>query len=120
MTEIHTMEDFRNEWNKEKVKRKIGEAWWKTKRFIDDNKEMVMLFGPMVGGGIATLVKGGIKHGNLKKEEKIKNLYCYDRSLGHYWKLRRELTNDEWVRVEKRKRNGEKLADILSEMRVLK
>ena len=60
------------------------------------------------------------KRVNLRKEEKLKDLYCYDRSLGHYWALRRELTNKEWVEINKRKQNGERLADILSELKVLK
>ena len=56
----------------------------------------------------------------MDKEKKVKDLYCYDRSLGHYWALRRELTNAEWVLVDKRKANGERLADILDELKVLK
>jgi len=50
----------------------------------------------------------------------LKDLYCYDRSLGHYWKLRRELTNSEWVEIDQRKQNGERLADILDELKALK
>lgn len=63
------------------------------------------------------MANGQIK---LNKEKDLKDLYCYDRSLGHYWKLRRELTNTEWVEIDKRKNNGERLSDILSEMKVLK
>lgn len=55
----------------------------------------------------------------LKKAKDLKELYCYDRSLGHYWKLRRELTNDEWLAIDARKRSGERLADILKELNVL-
>ena len=54
------------------------------------------------------------------KEKNLKDLYCYDRSLGHYWKLRRELTNSEWVKIDQRKQNGERLADILDELKALK
>ena len=50
----------------------------------------------------------------------MKDLYCYDRSLGHYWRLRRELSNKEWLEIDQRKKNGERLADILDEMKVLK
>jgi len=57
---------------------------------------------------------------NLRKEKDVKELYCYDRSLGHYWVLRRELTNREWIEIDQRKKNGERLADILSELKVLK
>ncbi len=53
-------------------------------------------------------------------KEKVKDLYCYDRSVGHYWKLRRELSNKEWLEIDQREKNGERLSDILSEMKVLK
>ena len=57
---------------------------------------------------------------NLRKQEELKDLYCYDRSLGHYWRLRRELSNKEWLEIDQRKKNGERLSDILAEMTVLK
>lgn len=57
---------------------------------------------------------------NRNKEEAVKNLYCYDRSLGHYWCLRRELSNKEWLEIDQRKKNGERLSDILAELKVLK
>ena len=57
---------------------------------------------------------------NLRKQEELKDLYCYDRSLGHYWRLRRELSNKEWLEIDQRKKNGERLSDILAEMKVLK
>ena len=53
-------------------------------------------------------------------KEKVKDLYCYDRSVGHYWKLRRELSNKEWLEIDQREKNGERLSDILSEMKVMK
>ena len=102
----------RREWFQERVKRMKYWLW--------NNKDMIIFFGPMVIGGVATLFRVGSKHLALHKEKKLKDLYCYDRSLGHYWRLRRELKNHEWVQIDKRKANGERLADILAEMRVLK
>lgn len=100
---------------------------WKVKRTFENainwiyrNKEIVILVGPTLIGGSTWLIKHFAKSRNLKKQENIKNLYCYDRSLGHYWKLRRELTNDEWTYIDKRKASGERLADILNELKVLK
>lgn len=95
--------------------------------WIRDNKELAIIIIPAGLAAATALIKGGIhitrgviRTHNLRKEEKIKNLYCYDRSLGHYWALRRELTNDEWVAIDKRKKAGERLADILDELKVLK
>ena len=56
----------------------------------------------------------------LRKERNLKELYCYDRSLGHYWELRRKLTNREWIDINKRMREGKKLGEILQELKVLK
>ncbi len=77
----------------------------------------------LIGTGssvIAFLLKNGIKHLNLRKEEKIKREYVYDTSLGHYWNLRRKLSNQEWLDIERRRKSGECLGDILSSMNVLK
>lgn len=71
-------------------------------------------------GGVTTVCKVVGKRITLHKEEGVKNLYCYDRSLGHYWRLRRELSNKEWLEIDQRKKNGERLSDILAELKVLK
>lgn len=101
---------------KEKFQRKVnGVTNW-----IYNNKEVIMLVGPTIISGTAFGVKTISKHVKLNKEKNLKELYCYDRSLGHYWKLRRELTNSEWIAIDQRKQNGERLADILDELKVLK
>lgn len=113
---------------KKEAKRRERQEWFRqkgenAKRFFYDNKEMIFFFTPIVVGVVGGVAKAGklaIRRANLNKEERLKNNYCYDRSLGHYWALRRELTNAEWVEIDKRKRNGERLADILDDLKVLK
>lgn len=109
--------------NGETLKDKINHKFEKTRYWIVANKEMILAYTPIVVGGLAVakdIVKVVGKRVNLRKEETIKELYCYDRSLGHYWRLKRDLSNKEWLDVDRRKKNGERLADILSEMKVLK
>lgn len=96
-------------------------------QWISDNRDMVVILGPAVIALSATiitkstnLIMAGVKQINMRTEKNLKEHYCYDRSLGHYWKLRRELTNREWVEIDKRRRSGERMADILNELRVLK
>lgn len=89
--------------------------WW-----IIRNKETIIYLTPIIAGATVTIVKVIGRYANNRKAESIKNLYCYDRSLGHYWALRRELSNKEWLEIDSRKKNGERLADILSELKVLK
>ena len=105
-----------------KAKRKawIREKYHKTKTFVGDNKEILIAAIPVAGALAGKMIKSISKHSSLKKEEHLKNEYCYDRSLGHYWELKRKLSNSEWIKIDKRKRNGEPLADILDDMKVLK
>lgn len=88
--------------------------------WIQNNKEIAIGIGTFAVGVGGRMIKDAKHRHRVNEEKQLKNNYCYDRSLGHYWKLRRELTNDEWVMIDKRKRNGERLGDILAELKVLK
>lgn len=113
--------DFRTkEQKKAEFKDKIDSMIQNGKHWFVRNKDVLITVTPVIIGGVATVSKVVGKRVNLHKQESIKNLYCYDRSLGHYWRLRRELSNKEWLDIDRRKRNGERLADILADMRVLK
>lgn len=96
---------------KRKAETKVQYGW----EWLKENKEMVIILVPIA----AAAVKAVGKSRNLHKEEELKERYIYDRSLGHYWKLRRELTNKEYLEIDSRRKNGERMADILNEMRVL-
>lgn len=104
-----------NDW-REKVKDKAQKCW----NFVVDNKEIILILMPIAASAVGGVTKLVHKSCVLKKEEQVKNLYCYDRSLGHFWALRRELSNSEWLEIDARKKNGERLGDILSELKVLK
>ena len=115
-----SIEEFKKEQKrrefKEKINRKIKDGY----EWVCANKELVTVLTPIIASGTITVIKVVGKNINLRKAEQVKDLYCYDRSLGHYWKLRRELTNKEWLEIDRRRKNGERLADILSQMKVLK
>lgn len=119
--------DFNKEAKKVRKKEERKERHKKLLKWIQANPELAALAFSTASGIIVFSVKSGIsitkgiiKSRNLKKEEGLKNLYCYDRSLGHYWSLRRELSNSEWLAIDERKKNGERLADILNDLKVLK
>lgn len=100
---------------KEKRKARANEflAW------CDNHMELLVVSAPIVLSGVVSLGKGMAKSHNLKKEQDLHDLYCYDKSLGHYWKLNRKLSNSDWVAIDQRKKNGERLADILVDLRAL-
>lgn len=109
------------------TKQKVEDLKWKAKdklhsagEWCNRNKEWLYFIVPIAVPMATSMIKGSIRKRNLNKEEKLKEEYCYDRSLGHYWALKRKLSNKEWLEIEGRRKNGERLADILSDMRVLK
>ena len=107
---------------KEKTIELKNKAVEKTKKaycWCIENPETALAIVGAVLSGAAYIGKAAVKRSNIKAEEDVKNLYCYDRSLGHYWKLRRELRNDEWLEIDRRKKDGERLSDILNSMCVL-
>lgn len=116
---IVVVPDPNEKWH-ERLKREAKARWEEAKDWYGRNREAVLVLTPVVIGGVTTVVKVVGKRVNLHKEEAVKNLYCYDRSLGHYWALRRELSNKEWLEIDQRKKNGERLSDILAELKVLK
>ena len=116
------MEDFkkiRKNYRKDQIKSWFTEQKRNVEAFLHNNKETIITLVPIVIGVGTYVIKTGVKQHQINKAERIKNMYCYDRSLGHYWKLRRELSNSEWVEIDKRKKSGERLADILESLKVL-
>ena len=98
------------------MKEKIASKLHDTANWIRYNKDFIILVAPIVVAGTKFIGK----RINLRKEEMLKDLYVYDRSGGHYWRLRRSLSNKEWLEFDNRRKNGERVADILSDFRVLK
>ena len=99
-----------------KEESKIRAATRKALDWCNENKTTLLF----ITGGIATLGKLGGKVLNVFKEKHLQERTCYDRSLGHYWQLNRTLSNKEWIAIEERRKNGERLADILKDLKVLK
>lgn len=117
---VVNLNEFRKESKRREFKEKFSSKIQSGKDWFLRNKEAVITITPVIIGGVTTVCKVVGKHINQRNEKSLKEHYCYDRSLGHYWKLRRELTNDEWLEIDRRKKKGERLSDILDELKVLK
>ena len=110
----------------EKARKKAKRREWFREKKVDaenwyyNHRQEIIVIAPVALTALTTVIKVAGKKHNLSKEKHLKENYCYDRSLGHYWALRRTPTNAEWIEIDRRKRNGERLADILSELRLLK
>lgn len=91
----------------------------KIKIFYANHREEIVTIGPVAIAGAGSIIKIVHQNRKIKKVENLKDEYIYDRSGGHYWKLRRKPTTSEWVAIENRRKNGEKYSDILTSMRLL-
>lgn len=105
------------------VREWVGDKTQELAEWAEDHQEFLRVAIPFTTGAVALIAKGArnvSKRRKLDEERRLKENYCYDRSLGHYWELRRKLTNEEWRIIEARRANGERLADILNDLKVLK
>lgn len=99
---------------KAKDKTLIAVDWCK------DHKETIVVFGPVIIGSLVEIIKITTKHHMVNEEKALKERYIYDRSLGHYYEMKRQPKRSEWLQIDQRKQNGETLGEILSDMRLLK
>lgn len=113
--------------NTEEIKTKLNQAKWRVngkihqvKVWAQQNPEKAFAIAS-TGVAVAQYVgKVAIKDFRNNREAIQLKKRCYDPSKGHYYYLKRELTNKEWLMIDRRRDAGEKLPDILEEMRVLK
>lgn len=106
--------EYKKRMRKEEFIRKINAA----KEFAVENKELVAAI-PVVVALLGKGIGAVNKKIDLKKQQDLKDLYVYDRGLGAYLKYKRKPKAEELLQIQKRKQNGEKLANILDDMRLL-
>lgn len=106
---------FKIEAKKRQIKEKVGQAW----EFCKEHPAESFALATTAVGGLFGLAKRADRQHTLKKEQELKDRYIYDRSLGKYWKTRKTPTTGQQLEIERRKKNGESMGDILSSMRLL-
>ena len=110
---------------KDDSKKEKAKAWVKN-RFIDircfweENKEEIVALTPVVIGGVTVLVKVFAKRNSLNAEKRLKERFIWDPKLGHYWEIRKKLTAEQSLEIERRRATGENMGQILMTMGVLK
>lgn len=111
-----TVEKTRWERAKEKAKR----AKRRISDWCYDHKVGLIMTAPVIITGIKQWMYVRARTAVIDHKEKVKEHRIYDRSEGHYWELRREPTNAEWYVIKERRVKGEKLVDILEDLRLLR
>lgn len=119
--------DFKSYERKKKFEDRKEQAKDKIKRGVNsvingynNNKEFWNIAIPVLIAGVGTTAKVVTKNKRIKTEQNLKDLYCYDRSLGAYWHLKRKLTQREMLEIQRRRKTGEAMGSILADMKVLK
>lgn len=92
----------------------------KAKWIWDNHKEEILVIAP----GVIALTKKLVKEVNRTKrlnEDKFhRERTVYNRSSGSFIELKRKLTAKEQLELDRRKRNGESVAQILFDMGVIR
>ena len=127
MFDITELEKARKEKERQEKEKLRKQKMAKMKEVVCKGLTTLIVVGvPAVAAVTPAIVAitGAVKTVNRRAiaqtEKESKENYCYDRSLGHYWELKRKLSNSEWLEINRRKDCGEKLADILADMKVLR
>lgn len=123
---MKSFEDIKSEMNARWTGFTI-KAKYKTRQAIEwmkENKEItagiLVPTGIMVIKTVSGIAKSVDRKIDLKKEQDLKDLYIYDRSLGYYHELNRKLKPSEALEIDQRRSNGETMAQILASMKLLK
>lgn len=105
----------------ESLKNGTKQKFEDVKQWCKEHQNEALVLAPVVISGTIEVFKIVMKRKNLSEERSLKENFIYDRSMGHYYELRRKLKSSEWIQIEKRKLEGrETLGEILQDMNVLK
>lgn len=111
--------DFKREARIRKFKAKIEETADKVKDLVAEHPAESMALVTAAFGSLIGLARRYDRKKDLREQQRLRDEYIYDRSLGSYWRTRRKMTNGEKLEVERRRRQGESLGEILRDMRLL-
>lgn len=116
---IVDLKKFKLEEKKRKLQAKISGMYETAKGWVVEHPtESVAILTSAITATIG-LAKRVDRKRDLKEVKRLKEEYIYDRSLGKYWKTRRPATAGENLEIERRKRSGEPMGQILADMRLL-
>ncbi len=112
-------DDFKREAKIRELKEKAKAGFDKTKQMVTEHPAESLALATTAIGTVIGLVRRADRKADLKKAEQLKERYIYDRSIGGYWKTRRKLSTNDMLEIERQKKLGRGLGEILRDMRLL-
>lgn len=113
------IDSFKREAKIRELKEKIKAGYGKAKQVVVEHPAESFALATTVVGSVIGLAKRADRKADLKKAENLKERYIYDRSIGGYWKTRRKLNTSDMLEIERQKKLGRSLGEILRDMRLL-
>ena len=110
---------FKLEEQKRKFKEKAEDAKAKISCFWANNKDAIVVMTPFVATGVAGLAKAGASIYRTKSENFHRDREVYDPRSGDYYTLKRKMTNQQKLELERRMARGERKGDILRSMKLI-
>lgn len=115
-----TYVDITKDFNKREKKAKRERKRKELLDWANEHKGAVVTGTIALIGLAKTATKAAGKAYGMHMERRNKDLRCYDASLGHYYELSRKLSNRDWLEIDRRKSRGDRLGDILEDLRALR
>lgn len=91
-----------------------AQCWWQ------ENKREVVALTPVVIGGLTVMFKFGDKLVKAHRERFMREHAIWDPKQMHWWIMKKKPTAWQWSEIDRRKANGEQIADILRSLGMLK
>lgn len=113
------IDSFKREAKIRELKEKIKTGYGKAKQVVVEHPAESFALATTVVGSVIGLARRADRKADLKKAENLKERYIYDRSIGGYWKTRRKLNTSDMLEIERQKKLGRSLGEILRDMRLL-
>lgn len=111
--------DFKREAKIRELKAKAKAGYDKAKQVVTEHPAESLALATTLVGSVIGLARRADRKADLKKSEELKERYIYDRSIGGYWKTRRKLSANDMLEIERQKKLGRGLGEILQDMRLL-
>ena len=88
-------------------------------QWAKEHPEQAATIGCTAIGAIGIMLRRSNTKARIRREQRLRDLYIYDRSLDRYWILRRKPTVSEQLAMESMKKQGLGYGDILTRLKLL-
>ena len=101
------------------TKDKLNVKAYEAGQWAKEHPEQAATIACTAIGAIGIILRRSNTRARIRREQRLRDLYIYDRSLDRYWILRRKPTVSEQLAMESMKKQGLGYGDILTRLKLL-